>query len=154
MKRRIMRPIGDRIVVEQFPEQVRTLGGLEIPDQAKEKPLEGVVRFVGPGRYEPGVGLFPCTVVEGDRVLFAKYTGSKVKLDGEELLVLRQDEILMVDTGKVVEDEETKDGRVYFSKIHEPEEVEPNPGGFLSNGDPLPDPDALGPDDIDQKETE
>ncbi len=91
-----IRPLGDRVLVKRVEEETTTKGGIIIPDTAKEKPIEGKVIAVGNGkRLENGerVGL---DVKEGDRVLFGKYSGTEVKIGGEEHLILREDDILGV----------------------------------------------------------
>src|SRR5919198_547662 len=89
-----IRPLYDRIVVKRIEEKETMQGGLYIPDTAKEKPQEGEVVAVGKGKLlENGTRIEP-DVKEGDRVLFGKYAGTEVKLDGEEYLIMREDEIL------------------------------------------------------------
>jgi chaperonin GroES len=88
-----IRPLNDRVVVQRVEEQTR--GGIVIPDSAKEKAAEAVVVVVGPGRWSGGTRV-PVELNPGDRVLFGKYAGSEVKLDGEEYLILREDDILGV----------------------------------------------------------
>ena len=91
-----IRPLHDRILVRRLEEQEKTAGGLYIPDTAKEKPIEAKVIAVGSGKVlEDGTVRKP-ELKAGDRVLFAKYSGSEVKLDGEEHLILREDDILAV----------------------------------------------------------
>jgi chaperonin GroES len=90
------RPLHDRVVVRRIEEDERTPGGIIIPDTAKEKPQQGEVISVGPGaRDEKGV-VQPLDVKAGDRVLFAKWSGSEVKIDGEELLIMKESDILGV----------------------------------------------------------
>ena len=91
-------PLHDRILVRRVEEAETVRGGIIIPDTAKEKPQEGVVVAVGTGRYEKGHTL-PLAVKEGDRVLFGKYAGSEIKIDGEELLILKEDEIFGILSG-------------------------------------------------------
>jgi chaperonin GroES len=86
-------PLHDRVVVRRIQEAETVRGGIIIPDTAKEKPQEGIVIAVGTGRYEKGQTV-PLAVKEGDRVLFGKYSGSEIKIDGEELLIMKEDEIL------------------------------------------------------------
>jgi len=89
-----IRPVQDRIVVRRVAEEQKNKGGLYIPDTAKEKPAEGEVVAVGPGKpNEKGV-VRPLEVKKGDRVLFGKYSGNEIKLDGEEHIILREDEVL------------------------------------------------------------
>ena len=90
------RPLHDRVVVRRIEEDDRTPGGIIIPDTAKEKPQQGEVIAVGPGaRDEKGV-VQPLDVKAGDRILFAKWSGSEVKIDGEELLIMKESDILGV----------------------------------------------------------
>ena len=88
------RPLHDRVVVRRIEEDERTPGGIIIPDTAKEKPQEGEVIAVGEGKYKDDGTRQPLDVKQGDRVLFGKYSGSEIKIDGEELLIMREDEIL------------------------------------------------------------
>ena len=91
-----VRPLLDRVIVKRIEErEERSTGGIIIPDTAKEKPQEGLVVAVGPGRREDGKVL-ASDVKKGDRVLFGKYTGNEIKLDGEEHLILREEDILGV----------------------------------------------------------
>ncbi|HJQ82894.1 MAG TPA: co-chaperone GroES [Candidatus Binatia bacterium] len=91
-----VRPLQDRVIVKRVEKQEeRSAGGIIIPDTAKEKPQEGKVVAVGPGRREDGKVLAPDVKV-GDRILFGKYSGSEIKLDGEEHLILREEDILGV----------------------------------------------------------
>ena len=91
-----IRPLHDRIIVKRLQEMEKTAGGLYIPDTAKEKPVEGRVIAVGSGKLlEDGTVRKP-DVKAGDKVLFAKYSGSEVKIDGEEHLILREDDLLAV----------------------------------------------------------
>jgi len=91
-----IRPLGDRILVKRIKEEEKTKGGIIIPDTAKEKPQEGKVVAVGKGKMtEEGKLLVP-DVKAGDKILFGKYSGSEVKLEGEEHLILREDDILGV----------------------------------------------------------
>jgi len=90
------RPLHDRVVVRRIEEEERTPGGIIIPDTAKEKPQQGEVIAVGPGaRDEKGV-VQPLDVKAGDRILFGKWSGSEVKIDGEELLIMKESDILGV----------------------------------------------------------
>ena len=91
-----IRPLQDRIVVRRVKEDEKTKGGLFIPDSAKEKPVEAIVLAVGNGKILEDGSVRKLDVKEGDRVLFGKYTGSDVKIDGEEALILREDDILGV----------------------------------------------------------
>jgi chaperonin GroES len=91
-----IRPLHDRIIVKRLQEEEKTAGGLYIPDTAKEKPVEGKIIAVGTGKLlEDGTVRKP-EVKPGDKVLFAKYSGSEVKIDGEEHLILREDDLLAV----------------------------------------------------------
>lgn len=94
-----IRPVGDRVVVKPAQREEVTRGGIVIPDTAKEKPQEGTIIAVGSGKVNEKGDRVPLEVREGDRVLFAKYGGTEFKLDGEDLLVLRESDILGVITG-------------------------------------------------------
>ncbi len=91
-------PLGERVLVRRVQEAETVRGGIIIPDTAKEKPQEGVVVAVGTGRYDKGQHV-PMTVKEGDRVLFGKYAGSEIKIDGEEFLILKEEEIFGILSG-------------------------------------------------------
>jgi len=92
-----IRPLYDRIVVKRIEEQETIRGGIIIPDSAKEKPQEGEVMAVGKGkRNEKDGTLTPLDVQVGDRILFGKYSGSDIKLDGDEYMIMREDEVLGV----------------------------------------------------------
>jgi chaperonin GroES len=90
------RPLGDRVLVKRIKEEERTKGGIVIPDTAKEKPQEGKVVAVGKGKYSEEGKLIPIEVKAGDKILFGKYSGSEVKLDGEEHVIMREEDILGV----------------------------------------------------------
>ena len=91
-----IRPVGDRVVVKPAAKEEVTKSGIVIPDTAKEKPQEGIVIAVGSGRLLDNGDRAPVDVREGDRVLFAKYGGTEFKLDGEEYLVLKENDILAI----------------------------------------------------------
>ncbi|HVN88932.1 MAG TPA: co-chaperone GroES [Candidatus Binataceae bacterium] len=91
-----IRPLGDRIVVKRISEEDKTKGGIIIPETAKEKPQEGKVVAVGKGKMTETGKLMTLDVKAGDRILFGKYSGSEVKLEGEEHLIMREDDILGV----------------------------------------------------------
>ena len=91
-----IRPVGDRVVVKPAAREEVTKSGIVIPDTAKEKPQEGVVIAVGNGRLLDNGDRSPIDVAEGDRVLFAKYGGTEFKLDGEDYLVLKENDILAI----------------------------------------------------------
>ena len=91
-----IRPLHDRILAKRVQEEEKTAGGLFIPDTAKEKPLEAQVIAVGNGKVLEGGKVRPLEVKAGDKVLIGKYSGSEVKLDGEEHIILREDDILAV----------------------------------------------------------
>jgi chaperonin GroES len=93
-----LRPLGDRILVKRIKEEEKTKGGIIIPDTAKEKPQEGKVVAVGKGKFEDGKLVAP-EVKAGDKILFGKYSGSEIKLEGDELIVLREDDILGIIEG-------------------------------------------------------
>ncbi len=91
-----IRPLHDRLIVKRLEEEEKTKGGIIIPDTAKEKPIEGKVIAVGAGRVKKDGTKIPMEVKKGDRILFAKYAGTEVKIDGEEHLMMREDEVLAV----------------------------------------------------------
>jgi chaperonin GroES len=91
-----IRPLQDRIIVKRIEEEEKTKGGIIIPDTAKEKPMEGKITAVGKGKVLEDGKLQPLDVKVGDRVLFGKYAGTEVKIDGEEHLIMREDDILGV----------------------------------------------------------
>jgi chaperonin GroES len=91
-----IRPLHDRVVVRRIEEKETVQGGIIIPDTAKEKPQEGEVIAIGAGKRLEDGKLFPLDVKPGDRILFGKYSGSEIKLEGEEFLIIREDEILGV----------------------------------------------------------
>ena len=89
-----IKPLHDRIIVKRIEEGEQVRGGIIIPDSAKEKPQEGEVIAVGEGKYREDGSRQPLDVNVGDRVLFGKYSSSEIKIDGEEILIMREDEIL------------------------------------------------------------
>lgn len=94
-KKKSIRPLYDRVLVQRLNEEEKTRGGIIIPDSAKEKPQEGKVVAVGSGRYEDGK-LVPLQVKVGEKILFSKYSGNEIKIDGQEHLIMKEDEILGV----------------------------------------------------------
>ena len=91
-----IRPLYDRILVKRIEEQTKTAGGLFIPDTAKEKPMEAMVVAVGNGKIQEDGSLRKLEVKAGDKVLFSKYSGNEIKIDGTDHLILREDDILAV----------------------------------------------------------
>ncbi len=92
-----LQPLANRVVVKPIEEEERTPSGLVLPETAKEKPQKGEVLAVGPGEWnEDGDGRIPMSVKVGDKVIFAKYAGTEVKVDGEKLLILRESDILAI----------------------------------------------------------
>jgi chaperonin GroES len=89
-----IRPLQDRVIVKRVEEEEKTKGGIIIPDTAKEKPIEGEVIAVGKGKIIEGGKLMKPDVKAGDRVLFSKYAGTEIKMDGVEYLIMREDDIL------------------------------------------------------------
>ncbi len=89
-----IRPLQDRVIVKRVEEEAKTKGGIIIPDTAKEKPMEGLVISVGKGKTADDGKLIKPDVKAGDRILFGKYSGTEVKIDGDELLIMREDDIL------------------------------------------------------------
>lgn len=93
-----LRPLHDRVIVERLEEEKKSAGGIIIPDQAAEKPMKGKVIAVGPGKRSDDGKLQPLDVKAGDTILFGKYSGSEVKVDGTEYVVMREDDIMGVFT--------------------------------------------------------
>jgi chaperonin GroES len=91
-----IRPLHDRVLIRRLEEKEGKIGNIIIPDSAKEKPQQGEVKGVGSGKLSPKGERFAPEVKKGDRILFGKYSGSEIKVDGEEYLILREDEILGV----------------------------------------------------------
>ena len=91
-----IRPLNDRILVKRLEGEEKTAGGIIIPDSAKEKPAEGEIVAVGPGKLNDNAERVAMDVAVGDRVLFSKYGGTEVKLDGEDFLIMREDDMLGV----------------------------------------------------------
>ena len=89
-----VRPLFDRILIKRVEEPTRSKGGIFLPEAAKEKPVEGIVLAVGGGKVLDGGTVAPLAVKEGDRVVFGKYSGTEIKVNGEDRLILREDEIL------------------------------------------------------------
>ena len=95
-----IRPLQDRVIVKRLEEEEKTKGGIIIPDTAKEKPQEGKVIAVGKGKMTEEGKLIPLDVKVGDRILFGKYSGSEIKIEGDEHLIMREEDILGVIEGK------------------------------------------------------
>jgi chaperonin GroES len=93
------RPLHDRVVVRRLTAEEKTAGGIIIPDTAKEKPMEGEVIAVGPGARNEAGALVALDVKAGDKILFGKWSGTEVKLDGEELLIMKESDIMGIITG-------------------------------------------------------
>jgi chaperonin GroES len=94
------RPLHDRVVIRRLEQEEKTAGGIIIPDTAKEKPQEGEVIAVGPGARDDHGELQPLDVKAGDRVLFGKWSGTEVKIDGEELMIMKESDIMGIIEGK------------------------------------------------------
>jgi chaperonin GroES len=94
------RPLHDRIVVRRIEEDMKTAGGIIIPDTAKEKPMQGEIISTGPGARDESGKLVPLDVKKGDRVLFGKWSGTEVKIDGQELLIMKESDVLGIIEGK------------------------------------------------------
>ena len=94
------RPLHDRVVVRRIEENTKTAGGIIIPDTAKEKPIQGEVVAVGPGARDDAGRLVPVDVKKGDKVLFGKWSGTEVKIDGHELVIMKESDIFGVIDGK------------------------------------------------------
>ena len=95
-----IRPLQDRVIVKRLEEEEKTKGGIIIPDTAKEKPQEGKIIAVGKGKMTEDGKLIPLDVKVGDRILFGKYSGTEIKIEGEEHLIMREEDILGVIEGK------------------------------------------------------
>jgi chaperonin GroES len=91
-----VRPLHDRLLVKRIEEEDKTKGGLIIPDTAKEKPMQGKIIAVGKGKVDEDGKLRPLDVHKGDRVLFSKYSGNEIQLEGDEHLIIREDDVLAV----------------------------------------------------------
>jgi chaperonin GroES len=96
MEKMKLRPLQDRILVQRVEEEAKTKGGIIIPDTAKEKPAEGKIIAVGNGKVSDEGKRIPLELKKGDRILFGKYAGTEVKVDGEEYLIMREDDVLGV----------------------------------------------------------
>jgi chaperonin GroES len=94
------RPLHDRVVVRRLEAEEKTAGGIIIPDTAKEKPMEGQVVAAGPGARDEAGKLVPLDVKAGDRILFGKWSGTEVRLDGEELLIMKESDIMGIIEGQ------------------------------------------------------
>ena len=94
-----IRPLNDRILVQRVEEEEKTAGGIIIPDNAKEKPVEGTIIAVGPGKLNDEGEPIALQVKQGDTVLFSKYGGTDVRIDGEDYLIMREDDVLGVIVG-------------------------------------------------------
>ncbi len=90
-----IKPLGDRVVLKVLEVEEKTASGIYVPDTAKEKPQQGIIEAVGPGKHEDGK-LIPMTVKVGDKVLFAKYAGTEIKHQGKELLILKESDLLAI----------------------------------------------------------
>ena len=96
------RPLHDRVVVRRIESEEKTAGGIIIPDTAKEKPQEGEIIAVGPGGRDEAGKLIPIDVKVGDRILFGKWSGTEVKIDGEDLLIMKESDVMGVIEGKAI----------------------------------------------------
>lgn len=91
-----VKPLHDRVIVKRIEEEAKTKGGIIIPDTAKEKPVEGVIMAVGDGKVTDDGKKIPLEVKAGDKVLFGKYAGTEIQIDGEEHLIMREDDIIAI----------------------------------------------------------
>jgi len=91
-----IRPLGDRVLIKRVPEEEKSKGGIIIPDTAKEKPQEGKVVAVGPGARDDSGKIQPLDLKAGDRILFGKWSGNEIKLEGEDLLIMKESDVLGV----------------------------------------------------------
>jgi len=92
----MLRPLNDRILLERVEEETKTKGGIIIPDTAKEKPAEGIIKAIGNGKIGDDGKKIPLELKKGDKVLFGKYAGTEIKIDGKEYIVMREDDVLGV----------------------------------------------------------
>ena len=97
------RPLHDRVVVRRVESEEKTAGGIIIPDTAKEKPQEGEIIAVGPGARDEAGKLVPLDVKAGDRILFGKWSGTEVKIDGEDLLIMKESDVMGIIEGKAAQ---------------------------------------------------
>jgi chaperonin GroES len=95
-----LKPLGSRVVIEPIEQEEITAGGIVLPETAKEKPQQGMVLSVGPGDRDEDGKRIPMDVAVGNKVLFAKYSGTEIKMDGKKLLILRESDLLAIVTGK------------------------------------------------------
>lgn len=95
-----LKPLGDRVIVEPIEQEEITAGGIVLPETAKEKPQEGAVLAVGPGARDEDGKYIPMDVAVGNKVLFAKYSGTEIKMDGKKLLIMRESDLLAIVEGK------------------------------------------------------
>ncbi|HET7809812.1 MAG TPA: co-chaperone GroES [Steroidobacteraceae bacterium] len=95
-----IRPLHDRVIVKRLESETRSAGGIVIPDSAAEKPVQGKVVAVGKGKILEGGDVRPLDVKVGDKILFGKYSGTEVKVDGEELVVMREEDVMAIIEGK------------------------------------------------------
>jgi chaperonin GroES len=91
-----LKPLGGRVVVEPLEQEEITAGGIVLPETAKEKPQQGLILSVGPGERDEDGEYIPMDVKKGDKVLFAKYSGTEIKIDGKKLLILRESDLLAI----------------------------------------------------------
>lgn len=94
-----IKPLHDRVIVRRLKEEEKTKGGIIIPDSAKEAPAEGEIISVGPGKKDEAGKLWPVDVKKGDKVIFSKYAGTEIKIEGEDLLIMTEEDILGIITG-------------------------------------------------------
>jgi chaperonin GroES len=95
-----LKPLGNRVVVEPLEQEEVTAGGIVLPETAKEKPQQGLVLSIGPGDRDEDGDYIPMDVKAGDKILFAKYSGTEIKIDGKKLLILRESDLLAIVDGK------------------------------------------------------
>ena len=103
-----IRPLHDRVIVQRLEEGEQVVGGIIIPDSAKEKPQQGKVIAVGKGKVEKDGKITPLDVKEGDTILFGKYSGQEIKIEGEDYLIMREDEVLAVVDGAAADTKKKK----------------------------------------------
>ncbi len=137
----IVRPLGDRVIVRRLQEETKTKGGIYIPEQAKEKPLEGIVLAIGEGRWLEGGHHVPITLKVGDRIMFSRYSGSEIKIGEEQLLILNVSDI------QAAYNWDPAEASAYGERFAEPNEnaIEEEVGGpALAPVDPIVLPNGIG----------
>ena len=119
------RPLHDRVVIRRIEGEDRTKGGIIIPDTVKEKPQEGEVVAVGPGGRDESGKITPIELKPGERVLFGKWSGTEVKIDGEELLIMKETDVMGVIEGATRRQEESRLNKISYPELKDPNSCQP-----------------------------